>query len=111
IIVGTRGHFRRTGSPISNTYLARDFSLGGPCMLSLRRASCAFALCCFAALSLCKPVAAKAAPPGQATQKPPVASSHAALSQPLTDAQPAANNTVLSGTVVDPSGASVTHAQ
>jgi hypothetical protein len=80
-------------------------------MSSLRRASCAFALCCFAALSLCQPVAAKGSAPGQAAQKTQAASPHAVLSQPVTDAQPTATNTVLSGTVVDPSGASVTHAE
>ncbi len=80
-------------------------------MLSRRRASCAVALCCFAALSLCQPVAAKGFTPDQAAQKNQGASPRAALSQPLASTQPAANNSVLSGTVVDPSGASVTHAQ
>src|ERR1700735_1967829 len=80
-------------------------------MLSLRQASCVFALCCVEALSLCQPVAAKGRAPVQAAQKTEAPSPHAALSQPLTDAQPAASNSVLSGTVVDPSGASVTHAQ
>ena len=80
-------------------------------MSSLRRASCAFALCCVQALLLCQPVSAKGLVPGQAAQKAQSASQHAALAQPLSDAQPAKNNCVLSGTVVDPSGASVTHAQ
>jgi len=38
-------------------------------MLSLRRASCAFALCCVEALSLCQLAAAKGRAPGQAAQK------------------------------------------
>ena len=79
-------------------------------MLSLRRASCVFAMCCFAALSLCRPVAAKGRAAGQAVQINQATSPHAVVSHPI-PSQPAANNAVLSGTVVDPSGASVTHAQ
>jgi len=47
----------------------RHVSLAGPCMLSLRRASCAFALCCVEALSLRQPVEAIGCTSGQAAQK------------------------------------------
>ncbi len=80
-------------------------------MLSLRRASCAFALFSVVALWLCQPIAAEGRLPGQSAQKTEATSPDPTLSQPLTAAQSAVINTVLSGTVADPSGASVPHAQ
>jgi hypothetical protein len=77
-------------------------------MLSLRRTVCAPVLCCVVALSFSLPAAAKGNLPSHAAQRLDTAAPN---SQPLNDPPAAANDNVLSGTVVDPSGASVTNAQ
>ena len=73
-------------------------------MLSLRRARCAFVLCCLAAPFFTLSSFAEDEAHTQTVSR------QALLAQPIEDALPAVNNTVLSGTVVDPSGASVSHA-
>ena len=79
-------------------------------MLSLRRSCCALTPCCVLVLAFCSPVAAKGNALNRGAQRYDTASPGAMLTQPVTD-PPSAENNVLSGTVVDPSGASVTHAQ
>jgi hypothetical protein len=77
-------------------------------MLSLRRAFFAPALCCVAALSFCLPAVAKGNLPIQFSQK---SDTPAPISQPPNDPPAVASDSVLNGTIVDPSGASVTNAQ
>jgi hypothetical protein len=77
-------------------------------MLSLRRAFCAPVLCCVALLWLCLPAAAEANPPSRAAQRLDATTSNRPVSN---DPPAAANDSVLSGTVVDPSGATITDAQ
>jgi hypothetical protein len=73
-------------------------------MLSFRRARCVFMLCCLAATCFTLSVFAEGVAHPRTVPEP------ALLAQPVDDALPAASNPVLSGTVVDPSGASVSHA-
>jgi hypothetical protein len=75
-------------------------------MLSLRRAHSAFALCCLAApfctlYAFAEDDTHAQAIPQQALVSQPLPA------QPGKDAEPPANTHVLSGTVVDPSGASI----
>jgi hypothetical protein len=73
-------------------------------MLSFRRARCVLMLCCLAAT--CFTLSAFAEGVAHAR----VVTERTIFAQPVDDALPAANNPVLSGTVVDPSDASVSHA-
>lgn len=68
-------------------------------MLSLRRPLCVLTLCCLAAALRCPSMFGKT-----------VVLSRAGWSEALAETAPAASHGVLSGTVVDPSGAAVTHA-
>ena len=77
-------------------------------MLSLRRARCVLALCCLAAPFSTLSVLAEDDAHTQTVSQP--IAHQALLAQPIEDALPSTNSNVLSGTVVDPSGASVAHA-
>ena len=79
-------------------------------MLSVGRACCAPVLFCFAALSIGLPASAKSPTPRQASQRLDTAPPHVVDSKPLTDPPPAASG-VLTGSVVDPSGATISNAQ